>query len=276
MKVRLAILGAAAVAMLAGLSTLNSRPAGAAAGPEWAQVYSSTGFRVNVPPGGFADCSSTGFGPCTKLPEPVRSNWAAYPDGWPSSCGNGSFHCAVDGTYEPSKTVWISGGEMHIRAFRGASGNVMDAAVVPRRAVDREYGKYVETFEVTGGQPGYKSAHLLWPHQGNASWEIDFPEGDWNSTFCVFDHTPDGSNGPTACPATARFSTWNTTVLEWWPGHVEAFLNGRQILATTSVVPDARMDWIIQNEASTDGESAAPGTSSQLNIKDAEYYAYIG
>ena len=43
---------------------------------------------------------------------------------------------------------------------------------------------------------------------------------------------------------------------------------------STRDVMDVPATWVIQNESSLDGESAAPNSSAQMNISSASAYAY--
>ena len=67
-------------------------------------------------------------------PNALRSSWWAYPAGWPDTATERNYR--VGGYYEPQSTVWISGGQMHIRMSRG-TGSVSSAAVVPKASINK-------------------------------------------------------------------------------------------------------------------------------------------
>ena len=108
----------------------------AAANPSW-QTQFSTSFSTAAPIGSFSGCSNWGADICTGLPKALQSSWWAYPAGWPDTATERNYR--VGGYYEPQSTVWISGGQMHIRMSRG-TGPVSSAAVVPKASIDKMYG----------------------------------------------------------------------------------------------------------------------------------------
>jgi hypothetical protein len=208
---------------------------------------------------------------CSGLPSSLQSQWWAYPYAWPDTAGSGQLgHFPVGGHYDPSQTVWISGGEMHIRMFRDTSW-VHSAAVIPRATIGMKYGEFTETFRVSKVATGYKSAHLLRP--GTAPYEVDFPEGSWDKTICAYDHHPNGAQD-SYCPAGATWTSWHTTTIVWVPGSVSFYLDGK-LIGRSSTSPDVQTPFIIQNESSTDGESAGVNTSAQLDISHVAVYSYV-
>jgi hypothetical protein len=247
-----------------------------AQGPHF-QLKWQSDFTQAAPLGSFSGCdhnadsnNSTSY--CSGLPSSLQSQWWAYPSSWPDTAESGQLgHFSVGGHYDPAQTVWISGGQMHIRMFRGTSG-VHSAAVVPKAAMGMKYGEFTETFEVSKVAAGYKSAHLLLP-TGNAAYEIDFPENSWDKTFCAFDHHPDGSKN-SYCPADATWTSWHTTKIVWMPGSASFYLDGK-LIGKSLTSPDVPMEWVIQNESSTDGESAAANSSAQINISNVAVYSYV-
>jgi hypothetical protein len=250
-----------------------------AGSPLW-QLKWQTDFPDSAPLGAFSDCDNNARTPaayCGGLPASLQSQWWAYPTGWPDSATE--VNMPLGGYYDPGHTVWISGGQMHIRMFR-ATGSVHSAAVVPKASIGLLYGKYVERFRVLdpGSSTGYKSSHLLWPTGDPVNYEVDFPEGEWDSGFCVHVHAiPVGTVTRNFCPAGATFATWNTTEIEWWPGNVAFYLNGSEIYHVTGKwAPDERMSWILQNETALNGEAAPENSSAQLNISYVAVYTYAG
>jgi hypothetical protein len=248
-------------------------------GPIWRLTW-QTDFPDSAPLGSFSDCHHYDRTPaayCGGLPASLRSQWWAYPTGWPDSATE--VHMPLGGYYDPAKTIWISGGQMHIRMFR-ATGSIHSAAAVPKASIGLLYGKYVERFRVADPRTsiGYRGSHLLWPTSNVPRYEVDFPEAPWDSTFCVHVHSVHkGHATSNFCPADGTWGAWNTTEIEWWPGNLAFYLNGKQIYHVTGTwVPDERMSWIIQNESALNGETAPENSSAQLNISYVAVYTYAG
>ncbi|HEX4093753.1 MAG TPA: glycoside hydrolase family 16 protein [Trebonia sp.] len=264
-------------------SASSSRPAAraveAAGSPLW-QLKWSTNFPQGAALGDFSGCNNYDRTPaayCSGLPRDLQSQWWAYPNGWPDSATE--VNMKLGGYYDPSHTIWISDGQMHIRLFR-STGAIHSAAVVPKAAIGLKYAKYVERFRVSDPESstGYKSSHLLWPTNEPLKYEVDYPEGEWDSGFCVHVHSVSQGNATkNICPPGTSFSTWNTTEVEWWPGHLAFYLNGTEVYRLTGKwVPDEPMSWIIQNETALNGEIAPENSSAQLNISYVAVYTYAG
>jgi hypothetical protein len=260
-------------------STASTASTEGAGSPLW-QLKWQTDFPDAAPLGAFSDCDNNDRTPtayCGGLPASLRSQWWAYPTGWPDSATE--VHMPLGGYYDPGHAVWISGGQMHIRMFR-TTGSIHSAAVVPKASIGLLYGKYVARFRVldTGSGTGYKSSYLLWPTGNLIKYEVDFPEGSWDNGFCVHVHAvSEGSATENFCPVHDTWGSWNTTAVEWWPGNVAFYLNGTQIYHVTGKwVPDERMSWIIQNESALNGEVAPENSSAQLNISYVAVYTYGG
>lgn len=260
-------------------TTSGSPAATASAGsPVWNLKW-QTNFSQPAPLGSFSGCHNFDRTPaayCSGLPAGLRSQWWAYPEGWPDSATN--VHRPVGGYYDPARTVWISGGQMHIRMFRTDS-SVHSAAVVPKASIGLFYGKYVERFRVDPDSDlGYGSAHLLWPAGTPVKYEIDFPEGDWDYNFCFHAHSiPEGKNSQDHCVGTEQWTQWNTTEIDWYPGNVTVYLNGRQFYHVTgNFVPAQPMSWIIQNQANLKAPWAAKNSHGQIDISYVAVYTYAG
>jgi hypothetical protein len=248
-------------------------------GPLW-QLRWRTDFPEPAPAGSFSGCDNLDRTPaayCRGLPASLRSQWWAYPSGWPDSATE--VKMPIGGYYDPAATLSISGGQLHIRMFRG-NGPIHSSAVAPKASIGLLYGKYVETFRVSDPHAsiGYKGSHLLWPTDNSPKFEVDFPEGEWDSYFCVHVHAvSEGNRTRNYCPTDVTWGTWNTTAIEWWPNNLAFFLNGTEIYHLTGKwVPGQRMSWIIQNETALNGEVAPENSSGQLNISHVAIYAYAG
>lgn len=250
--------------------TLTSTPPAPVTPPatsQWNLVW-STDFPTNAALGSF---NSDGVNSA------LAAQWRSYPSGWPDTATERGL--PVGGYYDPPTTVWISGGEMHIKMWRGASGSVHSCAMVPVQAQDRTYGKYIETFRVSHVMTGYKSAHLLWPHNGKTStigFEVDYPEEQFDKPIHAFVHNT--SDTQLSFPTDLNWSSWHTTEIDWTPTSLSFYMDGKLIGTTTSAayVPNVPMDWIIQNESALNGETASLNSSAQMDISYVAYYSYVG
>lgn len=239
----------------------------------WNQVF-ETNFPNTVPLGAFSNCGNgdtTADTYCTGLESygSYYNDWWAYPSGWPdtseeciegsSKCPNPGLNIPIGGEYEPQNVVSVSGNEMHINMYRSSSGGDNQVAtVVPRQCMNLTYGRYTERFEVTQASPGFKSAHLL---INNAS-EIDYPENDYSEDMYAYTH-PGGASFSTN---TLWTSGWHTTVIQWSTNSLSFYLDGKLIGTTSTDIPNAPVDWIIQNESSILGPYSSPGATSKMNI----------
>lgn len=257
-------LAAAGITALAAAGLLAGTQAQAAS--SWRLVWSSD-FAANAPLGSF---NATKGLTCPKLPAVLRSAWGAYPEGSPDTStlrGTG-----LRGYYDPEQTVSVSGGMLHVRMYRGSSGPLHTAALVPLAASGRTYGKYVLTFRVLAPVTGYKTVVMLWG--GAKGKEVDYPENQYTQDMFAYIHTTTpqtffDSHVPWA-------SGWHTTMVTWVPGRLSFYMDGRLIGTTTRNVPNYSMRWIIQSEAALNGQVAAPNSSAELDVKHAAYYAYTG
>jgi len=270
--VPLAVLLGCAVPRHASVEHAATTPAVQSAATSWKLVY-STHFPVDAPLGSFSGCkASTHI--CTGLPAALRSQWWAYPDGWPDTAAQR--HLAVSGYYSPSTTVWIAAGVMNIRMWRG-TGSVHSAALLPKAAMGRIYGKYVETFRVPDPVRGYKSAHMLWavprPTDGSA-YEIDFPEAGWGSDIRAFIHF--ATHRPYFFTTTAFNSKWHTSIIEWTPKGLWLYLDGKLVGSLAGPVADVPLRWILQNETQVNGTFPPVNSSSTMQIKYVAYYSWVG
>lgn len=210
--------------------------------PGWKQVFADDFTGGTVPLGGF--------------PGTFSAAWSAnYFDGTPDTAGqkNGG-----KSGYYPSKVLSIHNGvlDMYLHSEKGIS---MGAAPAPKIAGNNQapynsqtYGMYSVRFRADA-LPGFKTAWLLWPDSEKwpADGELDFPEGDLASTFFAALHSTGSTQGTASAvfQGDASFQAWNTATIEWTPGRVEFFLNGRSIGASTSGVPDTPMHYVLQTES---------------------------
>jgi hypothetical protein len=274
---RLAVVPLAALQVCAPLRSVAVDRAATLAVPAvatpWRLVY-STHFPVAARLGSFSGCK-TSTHTCTGLPKVPQAHWWAYPGGWPDTATQ--LHEKVGGYYSPSTTVWIAGGVMNIRLWRG-SGSVHSAAMLPKAAMDRTYGKYVETFRVVNPVLGYKSAHMLFAVRTStdgSAHEIDFPEGGWGSPFMAFVHY--AHHRPWFAARATFDRRWHTTVIKWTPRGLSIYCDSRLIGSIAGKVSDVPMRWILQNETQLNGTAYPPrNSSSTMQIKYVAYYSWVG
>jgi len=264
----------ATLPLLAVILALVPRLASAsAAASPWRLVW-STHFSVAAPLGSFSRCTGVRQATCAGLPATLRSQWWAYPDGWSDTATK--WHLRVHRYYSPSTTVWIVGGAMNIRLWRG-TGSVHSAALLPKAAMGRTYGEYVETFRVLNPQDGYKSADMLRPvgSPGGGPYEIDYPEAGWGTPLKAFVHFT--SHRPRFVARAAFGGAWTTTVIKWTPAGLSFYANGALVGSLPGRVSSVPMRWILQNETQTDGTAfPPPNSSSTMQIRYAAYYAWMG
>jgi hypothetical protein len=256
--------------LLAGLLLAGLTAPTAAADTPW-HLRFEDGFNTDVAKGGFTDCNHNVDTPrayCGGLTGSVRATWWAYPKGWPDTATQR--HYPVGGYYDPASTLWISGGQLHIRMWRGTTGSVHSATVVPKALMNQRYGRYEERFRVSKVATGYKSAHLLWPvgDAGCPNCEIDFPELEWDGTIAAFAHHKNSIGGDQDGYDTGKtWTAWHTSIVEWRPSDVRFYLDGKLVGHSTTAVPDKPMSWDIQNESALNGDRAARNSSAQMDIE---------
>lgn len=217
--------------------------------PGWQQVFTDD-FTQNVPLG--------------KFPSAVAAKWDAYPYDWPDTSKNGRYY--------PEKVVSIDNGLMNL--YLHTENNIhMVAAPFPKipgatgSGGGMQYGRYAIRFK-SDPVPNYKTAWLLWPD--SEVWprdgEIDFPEGDLDSTIGAFMHRQNGTSGSDqdAYETTSRYTSWHTAVIEWRPESLKFILDGKTIGTSTSRIPNTPMHWVIQTETALD---TAPSNSAAGNLQ---------
>jgi hypothetical protein len=265
----LTTVGILAGLLLAGLTA----PTAAGSTPTW-HLRLADGFNTPVARGRFTDCDHNTDTPkayCGGLTGSVRAAWWAYPAGWPDTATQRRY--PVGGYYDPASTLWISGGQLHIRMWRGASGSVHSATVVPKAATGLRYGAYEERWRVSHVARGYKSAHLLWPVNDDGCSEVDFPELEWDTQVAGFMH-PSNCGQQIAVDTGKTWGQWHTSRIEWTPGDIRFYLDSKLVGETRDHVPAVPMSWDIQNESALNGESAAPNSWGQMDIDYVRVWSY--
>jgi beta-glucanase (GH16 family) len=221
--------------------TLQELPAGDL--PGWKQVFREDFDQGNVPVGGFP-------GPA------YAAKWSAgYVDGTPDTAGQRG---AKSGYY-PSKVLSVRNGmlDWYLHTENGVSmgaaptPKIPNSSTSPHRDNSFLYGRFSVRFKADPLR-GFKTAWLLWPDSGiwPRDGELDYPEGDLSTKFYGAVHKM--GNDPYATDVFSSgttFTQWHVATMEWSPGKVEFFLDGRSIGAGTSKTPNVPMHYILQTEA---------------------------
>jgi hypothetical protein len=216
--------------------------------PGWKQIFVDD-FGTAVPLGSF----------------PVASNgrWSSY--GW------GARDTSRNGAYSTARVVSVANGVLR-KYLHYADGDYRVAAlmpVLPDGGVNQLYGRYAVRFRADAVE-GYKVAWLLWPQSERwpADGEIDFPEGDLTGSMCAFMHRTGATSGSDqdAYCTTTGFRDWHTAVIEWAPGSVKFYLDGRLIGHSTSRVPNTPMRWVLQTETRLSGGPPPPSAAGNVEI----------
>lgn len=231
--------------------------------PGWHQVFADD-FSQTVPLGSF--------------PAAVAAKWGnSYPDGWQDTSKNG--------TYMPSQVVSISNGVMNLH-LHTENGVHMVAAVVPTvpGAPGSDggllYGRYVVRFR-TDSVPGYKTAFLLWPDSGTfpGDGEIDFPEGNLDSTIWGYVHFQAGTSSTDQVgwnTGIAYAGPWHTAAITWLPSGVTYQLDGQTIGTTTTLTPNRTpatpMHLVIQAETALGVGPPADSAAGNVQIAWVDIY----
>lgn len=258
-------------------TTNNNMPTGTC-GP-FTQSFAENFNGDTVPVGKFSDCNHNVDTPqayCAGLaayPE-YYANWWAYPTNWDDTAksgadGNGG--APYGGAYRADKTVSVSpngydgGGTMKVDMYRPSTGtDNYVAAVVPRKCMDQQYGKFSERFRVTRADDGFKAAHLFY----QSGQEIDFPENDFGGTISAYTHPQEGNFSTNS----AWFNVSHTASMEWTPSLVKFYLDGKKIGQSSTSMPAA--SWILQNESSIEGPYASRGNHGTIESTWVTCYKY--
>lgn len=267
--------------------------------PGWKQILADDFDEYGeVPVGSFSDCGHNQDNYkeayCSGLTGKLKERWWAYPNGWPDTAKQRNY--PLGGVYNPEETVSIKDGMLQVKMFNRDGENQV-AALVPKATVGQTYGRYVIRFK-TETTPGYKLAWLLWPDKNESclSCEIDFPELELDSEISGFMHYKQQSENEEhkqdVFPTGEKYGEWHTAVIEWSPGKVEFFLDGKKVKgknpnwedieASTENVPDQPMSWVIQSESALDDRAknnevvAKENSSTTILIDWVAAYTYTG
>ncbi|WP_420370407.1 glycoside hydrolase family 16 protein [Curtobacterium sp. L1-20] len=161
-------------------------------------------------------------------------SWQPYPDG-------------TGGTYWSGRQVRGHDGVLDVvlDGKHGAAGTFG----TPTGAWSHVGGKFSVRARATGGT-GNGAAFMLWPTSNRwADGEIDFPEGNFESTPMAFQHsmTPGREASTTSTATGVSWRYWHTYSVEWIPGRsVTYLLDGRAIRTVTRDVPTTPHRYMFQ------------------------------
>ena len=225
--------------------------------PGWKQVFVEDFSAGDVPLGGF--------------PGPLYSaRWSAgYKDGTPDTAGqkNGG-----KTGYYPSKVLSVRNGTLDWY-LHSENGITMGAAPMPKipnassnppRANSLLYGRYSVRYRADA-IPGFKTAWLLWPDSGvwPRDGEVDFPEGDLAKIiYGAVHYDRNGADAFDKLDSDQSVTSWHVATMEWSPGRVEFFLDGRSLGVSTHE-PTTPMHLILQTESCLTG---CPAPTAQGHV----------
>jgi hypothetical protein len=182
--------------------------------------------------------------------------WQPYPDG-------------TSGIYSSSSQVSARDGYMDVKldGVHGAAGTFG----TPNGAWSHVGGKFSVRAKADGGT-GNGAAFMLWPSSNVWSdGEIDYPEGNFESTPMAFQHsmTPGQEGNSTMVSSGVTWRTWHTYSVEWIPGKSVTYLVDDRVVRTVTVdVPRTPHRYMFQ--------VGNWGQSGHLDIDWVSTYDYVG
>lgn len=161
-------------------------------------------------------------------------SWQPYPDGTSGEYYSGSQISAHDGFMD----VTLDG-------THGAAGTFG----TPDDAWSHVGGMFTIRARATGGT-GNGVAVMLWPSSNVwADGEVDYPEGNFEDTAHVYQHSMTAGQEASAQSYTTGidWSDWHTYSEEWIPGKsMKYYLDGVLVFSTTTNVPTAPHRYMFQ------------------------------
>lgn len=182
-----------------------------------------------------------------KFASVYAKSWQPYPDGM------------GDGMYWSGTQISAHGGIMDVSldGKRGAAGTFG----TPSGAWSHVGGKFTVRARATGAD-GNGAAFILWPTSNVWSeGEIDFPEGDYDTSPTFFHHsmTPGNEVSAVTVPTKLSWRDWHTYSVEWIPGKSVTYsVDGRVLRTVTKDVPTTPHRYMFQ--------TGNWGKSGHLNI----------
>ena len=225
--------------------------------PGWKQVFVEDFSAGDVPLGGF--------------PGPLYSaRWSAgYKDGTPDTAGQAN---GGKTGYYPSKVLsvrngtldWYLHSEAGVTMGAAPTPKIPNASSNPPRANSLLHGRYSVRYRADA-LPGFKTAWLLWPDSGvwPRDGEVDFPEGDLAKIiYGAVHYDRNGADAFEKFDSDQSVTSWHVATMEWSPGRVEFFLDGRSLGVSTKA-PTSPMHLILQTESCLTG---CPAPTAQGHV----------
>ncbi|WIB78708.1 glycoside hydrolase family 16 protein [Curtobacterium sp. MCPF17_002] len=183
-------------------------------------------------------------------------SWQPYPDG-------------SGGMYSAGTQVSSHDGLMDV-VLDGKNGTAGTFGT-PTDAWTHVGGKFSVRAKATGGT-GNGAAFMLWPTSDKWSdGEIDFPEGNFESTPMAFHHsmTPGNEASATSASTGVSWRSWHTYSVEWIPGKSVTYLvDGKVVQKVTKDVPKTAHRYMFQ--------VGNWGATGHLFIDWVSTYDYVG
>jgi hypothetical protein len=177
------------------------------------------------------DTTAAANGPFAKT---YAGSWQPYADGTGNEYYSGSQISAHDGYMD----VTLDG-------THGAAGTFG----TPDDAWAHVGGKFTIRARATGGT-GNGVAVMLWPSSNVwADGEIDYPEGNFEDTAHVYQHSmvPGQEASAQTIATGTKWSDWHTYSEDWIPGKsMKYYLDGTLIFSTTTNVPTTGHRYMFQ------------------------------
>lgn len=177
-----------------------------------------------------------------KVSSLYKQAWQPYPDG-------------TSGIYAPSKTVSVADGVMNVALGGAGSAGTFGTST-------GAWGHVGGTFSVRAkaeGGDGNGAAFMLWPSSNNWSdGEIDFPEGNFESSPSGFQHSMVPGRGAEReqIGTNVSWRDWHTYTVNWVPGKSVTYsVDGTVLKTVTHDVPTTPHRFMFQT-----GNWGASGT----------------
>ena len=197
----------------------------------------------------------------------------------------GSTYLAYSGFADTSKRGWydssiVSANNGALDWYVNTSGGKHRVATLvvknPVTGWGQTYGRYSIRFR-SDTLPGYKLAFMLWPSDNNwGEGEIDFPEANLltpdNKLFAALHPVVDPSSGQPGASKVMYSGTsaadggWHVATIDWYPGHVDYYLDGVKYAGATVGVPTTSMRLTLQVETALYGAAPADSVAGHVQV----------
>lgn len=220
--------------------------------PGWHQVLAED-FNKNVPLGQFPGSS-------------YSAHWTQY-DNFSDSSGVGR--------YEPSQVVSVSNGvlDMFMHTLNGTPVGAAPVPLVTGSWGGQTYGRFSVRFKSDAVQD-FGAGFLLWPDDNN--WnegELDFAEGGYTGTIHSYAHCiGNPSNNCLAVDTGVPFTGWHTATVDWKPGLVTFYLDGK-VTGTSTASPTSKLHMVLQS--ATTGTKPPGSAAGHVDIDWVTIYSYV-